>query len=337
MGMKKPKLLFIGVDGGMPSYIRQEVAKGNLPNFARLIENGVFYEDCMTVYPSISPTCWSAIYTGAVPSVHGATCEGIHHHGTNPWDLVTSYHSDNILAERFWETAAKKGFRSLIIGGCGAGPAKTDNVNQIAGGVSHTPNVKASLTYVSGVPQQYFHINTGEEKAVLVVSDTKVNGALFNKMEAELPKGREIKPGVYEFQAIKGKRFYDPQEVEEFSWTVITEPDGVRIGADEESARATKCIKPGEWTDPMTRHLMTNDGCRVPFHFRGRLDRMDAESGEYVVYFPACKNLFKEVQHRKHADEIMDIAEVHSVYAGLDGGFDEDKYFDVQTFYSKWR
>ena len=337
MEMKKPKLLFIGVDGAMPSYIKEEIANGRLPGFARLIENGVFFEDCMTVYPSISPTCWNSIYTGAVPCVHGGTCEVVHLPGTNPWDLVTSYHSDNITAERFWETAAKKGYKSLIIGGCGSGPAKTDNVNQIGGGVSFTPDKRPGATYVSGVPQQYFHINTGAKKTTLVISDTKVNGAFFNNMDADLPQGKEIEPGVYEFQVMKGNNFFNPQEVEAFSWTIIKESDGVRVGADVDSARASNLIKPGEWTEPITRMLMTDDGCRVPFHFRARLDHMDAEKGEYVVYFPACKNLLKEVQHREHAEQILDIAEVHSVYAGMDGGFDEDKYFDVQAFYSSWR
>ena len=335
--MKKPKLLFIGIDGAMPSYVKQEVRKGKLPGFARLIENGVFCEDCMTVYPSISPTCWNSIYTGAVPAVHGGTCEVVHLPGTNPWELVTSYHSDNIKAERFWETAAQKGFKSLIIGGCGAGPAKTDNVNQIGGGVTTTPDKRPGATYVSGVPQQYFHINTGVGRVRLVITDTKVNGAFFNENEVSLPKGIELEPGVYAFQVIKTKNFYNPTEVEDFSWVVIPQPDGVKVGANVDSARAAKTIGQGQWTEPLTRELMTDDGCKVPFHFRARLDRMDAEKGEYVVYFPACKNLYKEVQYKEYVEEIMDIAEVHSVYSGFDGGFDEDKYFDVQFFYDNWK
>ena len=337
MGMKKPKLLFIGVDGAMPSYIKQEVEKGHLPGFARLIENGVFFEDCMTVYPSISPTCWNAIYTGAVPSVHGGTCEVIRLPGANPWELVTSYHSDNIKAERFWETAAKKGFKSLVISGCGAGPAKTDNVNQIGGGVTITPNKRPGETYVSGIPQQYFHINSSAETVSLVISDTKVNGAFFNGEDISLPKGRELEPGVYAFHPTKTKKFYNPQEVEDFFWVIIPQSDGVKVGADVESAKAAKTIGQGEWTAPLTRELMTDDGIRVPFHFRARLDKMDVETGEYVVYFSACKNLYKEVQHKENALEILDIAEVHTVYSGLDGGFDEDKYFDVKRFDDVWR
>ncbi len=336
--MKKPKLLFIGIDGAMPSYIKSEVAKGKLPTFKKLIENGVFFEDCMTVYPSISPTCWNSIYTGAVPKVHGGICESIHRDGTNPWDIVTSYHSSNIKAEKFWEAAAKKGYKSLIVSACASGPAKTDNVNQILGGVSITPNKRTGATYVSGIPQQFFHINTDQSEVILSISGAKDKGALFSTDKVELPRGKELEKGVYEFKCIKGGDCYNHDEIEDFSWVVIPQPDGVKIGVDAESAKMSETIGVGEWTKPITRILNTDEG-PWPFHFRARLDIMDAENGRYVIFIPATKNLLKEVQHREDAELIKDIAEVHSVYAGLDGVgvFDQDKYFECHAFDCNWR
>jgi len=337
--MKKPKLLLFGVDGAMPSYIKAKIAEGKLPAFKRLMEKGVFFDDCMTVFPSVSPTCWNSIYTGAVPSVHGAVCESMHVPGTNPWEVITSYHSANTKAERFWETAARKGYKSLVLGGCSAGPAKTDNVDMIGGGVSYTPNKSASQTYVSGRPQQFMNINTGSDKATLVVTGAKVDGAFFNTTDVDLPKGKEIEPNVYEFEALKGNQFYNADEVEDYSWIVITTPEGVKVGADVESAKAAETIGVGQWTKPITRELMTDDGRTCLFHFRARLDEMDAENGKYVVYVPAVKNIIKESQNESYADDIMDIAEVHSVYAGLNGilDVDVDKYFDVHSFDLSWK
>ncbi len=336
--MNKPKLLFLGIDGAMPSYIKEQVEKGNLPNFKRLIEQGVFFEDCMTVYPSISPTCWCSIYTGAVPAVHGGTCEVIRRDGANPWELVTSYSSENIKAEKLWESAAKKGYKSLIVGGCSSGPAKTDNVNQIFGGVSTTADKRPSESYSSGRPQQFLNINAGTDKVILCITGNKVDGAMFATDSFDLPRGREIEKGVYEFDALKGNSCYNADEIEDYSWVVITCPDGVKIGTDVENARKAKTIGVGEWTEPITRILMTDEG-EWPFHFRAHLDSMDAEKGQYSIYIPAVKNLLKEVQHREDAEAIKDIAEVYYAYAGLDGalGFDADKYFDVQGFYDNWR
>ena len=337
--MRKPKILFFGVDGAMPSYIKEQVAKGNLPGFKKLMEKGVFLDDCMTVFPSVSPTCWNSVYTGALPSVHGAEWESLHVPGTNPWEVITTYHSANTKAERFWETAAKKGYKSLILGGCSAGPAQTDNVDVIGGGVSYTPNKSASQTYVSGRPQQFMYINKRMNKTTLVVTGAKVDGAFFNTTEVDLPQGRELEPNVYEFEALKEKRFYNPDEVEDYSWIVITTPDGVKVGADVESAKTSETIGVGEWTKPITRELMTDDGRTCLFHFRVRLDKMDLEKGEYVVYIPAVKNILKESQTEAYADEIMDIPEVHSVYAGLNGVLDVDidKYFEVHSFDLEWK
>lgn len=35
--MKKPELLVIGIDGAMPSYVKEAVSKGRLPAFKKLM------------------------------------------------------------------------------------------------------------------------------------------------------------------------------------------------------------------------------------------------------------------------------------------------------------
>ena len=67
--MKKPKILIFGIDGVAAHHIKKQVELGKLPGFARLMKNGVFFDDMMSVFPTISPTCWHSIYTGAVPKV----------------------------------------------------------------------------------------------------------------------------------------------------------------------------------------------------------------------------------------------------------------------------
>ena len=126
--MKKPELLIIGIDGAMPQYVKNAVAEGKLPTFARLMKKSVFFNDCMTVFPSISPTCWTAIHTGAPPMVSGAACQTVHVPGTHPSEFITPYSALNIRAERFWEAAARKGKRSLIMDALSAGPARSDLV-----------------------------------------------------------------------------------------------------------------------------------------------------------------------------------------------------------------
>jgi len=264
-------------------------------------------------------------------------CEVMHKKGTLPWECMTSYNSVNIKAEKFWEAAAAVGCRTLILKSCLAAPVNTDMETNFFNSEGYTPDRAPSDSYVNGKPQQYLHINTGVDGVTLSIHGTKVKGALFASTDAVLPGARQIAENTYEFDAYDGSRFYDPGEIEKYSWVVITSDRGVRVVADAESAQDAREIKVGEWSDVITRELMTNSGRTCLFHFRARLEMMDAEKNEYVVYIPAVKNLLREASSEAAADEMMDIAEVHSVYGGFDGGFDEDKYYDVQVFNDEWR
>ena len=160
--MKKPELFILGVDGGCPGYVKTAIAEGRLPNFKRLIDRGTFLEDCMPAFPSITPTCWSAISTGAPASINGALCHEVHKFGTHPEQLYTPYSSELIRAERFWEAAAKVGKTSLLIEVPSSGPAKCDGILQVMGGVSMSPRL--SDAYSSGIPKQFFR-NDGKQSS----------------------------------------------------------------------------------------------------------------------------------------------------------------------------
>ena len=178
--MKKPELLVLGIDGASPKEILDRVKQGKLPGFKRVIERGIFFNDFMPVFPSISPTCWTSISTGAVPLVHKALDDIIQIKGKMPTEVVTGYSGLNVHAERFWEAAARIGKKSLMINVLASGPAKSDCVLQIMGGNSMTPDKPPAESYISGIPQQYYHIKENK----VYITDTKVlsqNGKCFEE------------------------------------------------------------------------------------------------------------------------------------------------------------
>jgi len=67
---KAPKVFVLGVDGLDPKLLDQFVAAGDLPNFARLIEQGD-YRPLQTSMPPLSPVAWSNFITGMDPGGHG--------------------------------------------------------------------------------------------------------------------------------------------------------------------------------------------------------------------------------------------------------------------------
>jgi len=69
-GVSAPKVLVIGIDGMDPQLLDTYLAKGVLPHFARLREQG-FYTRLGTTTPPESPVAWSTFATGCNPGKHG--------------------------------------------------------------------------------------------------------------------------------------------------------------------------------------------------------------------------------------------------------------------------
>ena len=129
---KAPELIVLGVDGGVPEYIRENAAKEKLPNFAKLMQKGIFLEELQGVHPTVTPVCWSALQTGATPDVNGIVSDLLHLEGPLS-RFVSSYHGSYLKAERLWEAAAKVGKKSLINSFPVSGPSRDPLVRQVGG------------------------------------------------------------------------------------------------------------------------------------------------------------------------------------------------------------
>jgi predicted AlkP superfamily phosphohydrolase/phosphomutase len=331
--MKKPELLVLGIDGASPGYIREQVAQGNLPNFARLMQRGVLFEDCMTVFPSISPTCWTSVCTGALPSVHGALCQSVHLTGTHPFDFVTPYNSRNIHAQRFWETAAEIGKRSLIVNVCSSGPAKHENVLQIMGGTSIDPDTNVENSRKYGFPAQIFR-NDGAKVAADL--EKAAGGGEYALVTAD-QNCTVLAAGQYRFRPVFADAHYQ-QEVEPIDWIVTVAPDGVRVGCTPEASAQAPVLAVGEWSPVITRDLTVAGGARLPFQFRARLDAFDPETGLFSLFVSASLNFATEIEHPALR---MDVAEIPEIASSDYGAFHEHParltpYFEGEALVLDW-
>lgn len=64
------QLLIVGLDGGTLDLVRPWAEAGDLPNLARLLEEGVSRSLRSTI-PTISPAAWTSVTTGKNPGKHG--------------------------------------------------------------------------------------------------------------------------------------------------------------------------------------------------------------------------------------------------------------------------
>ncbi len=67
-----PPLLVVGLDGADWRYVEPMLARGELPNLARLREGGAF-GPLATMQPTLSPVVWTTMVTGRPPSAHGVS------------------------------------------------------------------------------------------------------------------------------------------------------------------------------------------------------------------------------------------------------------------------
>ncbi len=65
----RKKLVIIGFDGMDPDLVREFMAAGQLPNFAKVMKSGGLYDLETTVSPE-SPTAWASFATGVNPGKH---------------------------------------------------------------------------------------------------------------------------------------------------------------------------------------------------------------------------------------------------------------------------
>ncbi|MCG2815890.1 MAG: alkaline phosphatase family protein [Candidatus Aminicenantes bacterium] len=63
------RIVIVGFDGMEPTLVEKYMARGKLPNFSRLKEDGA-YSRLGTTIPAISPVAWSSFMTGCHPAKH---------------------------------------------------------------------------------------------------------------------------------------------------------------------------------------------------------------------------------------------------------------------------
>ncbi|MBQ7921313.1 MAG: alkaline phosphatase family protein [Clostridia bacterium] len=312
--MKKPKLLLYGIDGAQNNYVLDMVNRGKLPGFARLMREGVYFSDIMSTFPTISPTCWNSVFTGAVPKVHGAVCQDLHYKTAHPGEVHSSYQSEYITAERFWETAGRKGLRSLVIDTLGAGHVKAPNVTHIRGGVGTKP---------SQIPNYVCNIQISGDSAKYI-SGKKIASDKWTDFE------KENNPSANTF-ILKHK--HNGKVVEDaFTWTVKITDEGLKIGCDESAADSAAPIQLHQWTDVMSRSLMTVDGTPAKFHFRAYFMGFDAENNIYTILVTGAYNILLEMDPADKAAEIAEIPEINVLC-----GDTIEMFADTLGFYSQWK
>lgn len=126
------KVVVIGLDGAVPTLIRQWADEGHLPTLARLMKQGMV-APARSILPGVTPINWASIATGAYPRTHGITDFEVHQPGESLDVSHDAFDSRLITAEFLWEAAARAGRKCLVMNFPGGWPPRDDRVHWVGG------------------------------------------------------------------------------------------------------------------------------------------------------------------------------------------------------------
>jgi len=113
--VKPEKAVILGLDAPIAYRVYEYAKQGLLPVFKRLIENGVYAENYLVPYPTVTPENWTTIATGANIGTHGITGFWVHVPGESVNKAKSAWNTSLCKAEYLWDAAERAGKRSIII------------------------------------------------------------------------------------------------------------------------------------------------------------------------------------------------------------------------------
>jgi predicted AlkP superfamily phosphohydrolase/phosphomutase len=108
---KARKVVVIGPDGTPLSLVKGLIERGELPNFARLFEEGSV-RPMTSAIPAVSSVAWSSFMTGKNPGKHGIY--GFLDHHPNSYDTYIP-NSKTMQSETLWEILSRHGRRVVVM------------------------------------------------------------------------------------------------------------------------------------------------------------------------------------------------------------------------------
>ncbi len=115
MNGKPKKALIIGLDAPIAPRVYKYAKQGLLPTIKRLMEEGVYAENYLVPYPTVTPENWTTIATGANIGTHGIIGFQVYLPGEDLDKARSAFNTSLCKAEYIWDAAERVGKKSIII------------------------------------------------------------------------------------------------------------------------------------------------------------------------------------------------------------------------------
>lgn len=178
------RVLLVGWDGAEPSLVERLIARGALPNVARLAQGGVLTAIASTIRPE-SAVAWATLLTASLPAAHGVF--GFAYH--IPGSYRTRLHTTAGAHQPFlWERLSAAGLRSVVINPPMAYPPRPLNGVLICGQM--TPSLDATFTHPPELSDRLRQIGYPLDADALIPGEDRE--AYLDRMEVQVARRTEV-------------------------------------------------------------------------------------------------------------------------------------------------
>lgn len=168
MTKRAERVAIVGLDAAAVPLVQRFMAQGRMPHTAALARRGQFFTQIHAMFPTLTPTNWATIATGARPAEHQIADFHVHVPGTPLNEAASGFDARLCRAETLWEAAGRQGKRTALLKYPGSWPALEFAGVTVDGCL---PNCRHQLlrehVFVAGTPR----LATAEETGAWFVND----------------------------------------------------------------------------------------------------------------------------------------------------------------------
>jgi predicted AlkP superfamily phosphohydrolase/phosphomutase len=337
---KPGKVAVIGFDCAEPHLIEKHIRDGHLPNFKKMIENGVIAEHCLSSLPTNTPPNWASIATGARVGTHQVTDfhlprPGLPHMNAN---IFEAFSSENCKAETVWDRLDSAGIQCMVVNYPGSWPSRMKNGIMVAGaGLSFDE-------YRNDLPGSNFLVTMGNDQMITTGNypwSTKVE---FKEASGwkNLPDGL-LEPLEAEFNLVYLMAIAEPQPVTWYVLITQSEGDGydrVTLSPTKDFKDAFFTISPGEWAKKIYTAFKLKNGQSLEVFFRSKLLELSDDAEDFRLLITQFCPTSGWTNPPEIAAELTSEEGVFGYSGGLVaytiGWYDLDTYAEITQLHDIW-
>ena len=130
------KAIVMGWDGTVSAFAQQLLHAGKLPNLAKLIEDGAFADNVVTVFPSKTASGFASLMTGAPPRITGISGNRVPRAPRAQYTILENlagFSEAPLNAEPIWSTAQRAGKKVVVSHIPAFGAERSEQIVRFAG------------------------------------------------------------------------------------------------------------------------------------------------------------------------------------------------------------